>query len=403
MIDANNYIGQQFGSYIITDLINSGGFGSVFKARHAYFEDDPIVAIKILHSHLTSPGERERFIKEAQLLRKLKHPHILAILDVGFQNYVPFMILEHAAGGSLQDRIEKQADLPLPIDEAIKILKQIGEALNYAHQHQPHIVHRDLKPKNILFNTNGDALLADFGIAVILETTGTQLFGNAGTALYKAPEQFKGLVSPKIDQYALGCIAYELVAGRRPYDLEGADAIVAEYQHAKVNPDAPTKYNPLLLPHTERAILKAMAKDRNNRHSDIATFLAALQKTASQWFKEGEAYYNLKQYEMVLEAYEQVTRLEPENSVAYNNKAAALYHLKQYEAAFDACEQAIFLNPYSARSYYLKSFILCDMEKYKEALEAIEQAIFLKPHYFSDASDKKKQVLRFLEKQVDMQ
>jgi serine/threonine protein kinase len=396
MIDANNYIGQQFGNYIVAELINSGGFGCVFKAQHIILDD--VVAIKIMYSHLGLQQEHARFINEAKLLRKLKTPHILPIIDAGIQNNVPYMVTEYAAGGSLYDHIRQLAGRPFPLDRAIRIIVQVGKALQYAHEQ--HIVHRDLKPQNILFDANGNALLADFGIAAILETTGTRAVGSGGTPHYMAPEQFDGLVSVKSDQYALGCMTYELVTGRKPYDLEGANGLVAQYQHAKLDPVAPTTYNPLIPSHTEQAILKAMAKDRNNRYSDVATFLAALQKTAGQWFEEGKAYYNLKQYEIALEAYDQVARLEPDDAVAYNNKGAALYHLKQYEAALAACEQAMHLNPHYARIYYLKGYILCDMEKYTEALEALEQAISLDPRGFTDIYDKKKQVHGFLKKQT---
>ncbi|HVB26231.1 MAG TPA: serine/threonine-protein kinase [Ktedonobacteraceae bacterium] len=275
-----DYIGQQFGSYIIIELINSGGFGSVFKARHVHFENDPIVAIKILHSHISSKDEHAQFITEAKLLRKFKHPHMLPVMDVNIQNGIPYMITEYAVGGTLRNRINKQAGQPFPIVEAIRIITQVGEALQYAHQHEQHVVHCDLKPENILFNATGDALLADFGIAVILGTTGTKLLSKGGTLGYMAPEQFKGLVSPKIDQYALGCIAYELFAGRHPYNLQGANALVAEYQHSQVEPVAPSTYNPQLPAHVEIAIRVAMAKDRNNRYSNIADFLAALQNMA---------------------------------------------------------------------------------------------------------------------------
>lgn len=373
MIDAH-YIGQQFGSYTIIEAINSGTYGSVFKARHVYLKNRPIVAVKILHSHFTSQAERERFIGEAQLLSELEHPYILPIIDVGFQNGIPFMIVEYATGGTLRDRIRRQAGQPFTVDEAIRIITQVGEALHYAHSHEKHIVHRDLKPENILFNARGDALLADFGIAAILETTGTQVLGSGGTPYYMAPEQFEGKVSTRSDQYALGCIAYELLAGRRPYNLDGANAIIAQYQHAKVEPDPPTAYNPRIPAHVEQAIRKAMSKDRVNRYYDVAAFIAALAtiaappvtpvasvyqqppsrycpicgaaikpgdnfcwqcrallpsdsslhqrivnppaKTKEQWLDEGYAHYNAGRYKEAQAAYEQAIRLDPDDASA---------------------------------------------------------------------------------------
>lgn len=283
MIDAH-YIGRQFGSYIIIEAINSGTFGSVFKARHAYLNNRPIVAVKVLHSHLASQEECERFIGEAQLLSELEHQHILPIIDVGFQNGtgIPYMIVEYAAGGTLRDRIRQQAGQPFAVDEAVRIITQVGQALHYAHQHEKHIVHRDLKPENILFNDKGDALLADFGIAAVLETLRTKVLEKSGTPSYMAPEQFEGMVSTRSDQYALGCIAYELLAGCKPYHLDGANAIVAQYQHTKVEPVAPTTYNLHIPTHIEQAISKAMSKDRAYRYPDVADFIAALAKTRQQ-------------------------------------------------------------------------------------------------------------------------
>lgn len=191
-------LGRQIGNYRLIALINSGSFGKVYQGQHIIFKDEPVVAIKLLHASLHSQKEQEEFINEARVLRKLQHPHILRILDAGFQNGVPYIVTEYAEGGSLRDRLRKSNGRPLPLDEANRILSQIGQALQYAHER--HIVHRDLKPENILFNRAGDVLLADFGIAVILATTRTRLADVSGTPLYMAPEQFEGLASTKYQE-----------------------------------------------------------------------------------------------------------------------------------------------------------------------------------------------------------
>src|SRR5262249_35760883 len=156
--------------------------------------------------------------QEAQVLKKLNHPHILPIITAGVQENVAYIVTEYASGGSLRDRIKQQAGQPLPLAEVLSVLTQIGQALSYAHQQ--HVVHRDLKPANILFNAQGEALLADFGIATVLTTTETQQVDRVGTPAYMAPEQFEGMVSTKSDQYALGCVAYELLTGRKPFDSQ---------------------------------------------------------------------------------------------------------------------------------------------------------------------------------------
>src|ERR1700730_17614127 len=138
MASENPLIGKQVGNYQILAEINSGSFGSVYQGRHVVFEDDPIVAIKLLHSTLHSQQERTEFIKEAQVLKKLQHPHILRILDAGFQDGTPYLVTEYASGGSLRDRLLRYNGQPLPLSEAIRILTQIGEALHYVHEQ--HIV-----------------------------------------------------------------------------------------------------------------------------------------------------------------------------------------------------------------------------------------------------------------------
>src|SRR5437588_8450217 len=134
MANENPLIGKQIGNYHILAEINSGSFGSVYQGRHVVFEDDPVVAIKLLHSTLRSQQEQTEFIKEAQVLKKLQHPHILRILDAGFQDGIPYFVTEYAAGGSLRDRLLTSKGQPLPVEGAIHILTQICEALHYIHE-----------------------------------------------------------------------------------------------------------------------------------------------------------------------------------------------------------------------------------------------------------------------------
>src|SRR5450755_1174680 len=231
MAEEDSSIGKIIGNYRITAELGSGGFADVYLAQHIIFADKPAVAIKLLYARLKLK-EREHFIQEAQFLHRLQHPHILPVLDAGFQDGTPYIIMEYAAKGSLQDRLDRQSGKPLPLAEGITIISDIGAALHYAHQQN--IVHRDLKPDNILFNAKGEALLADFGLATILSSARTMQVGSAGTPAYMAPEMFDGRVSVKSDQYTLGCIAYELLTGRKPFDLEGLPIYAAQYQHAKV-------------------------------------------------------------------------------------------------------------------------------------------------------------------------
>ncbi len=218
MANDDPWIGKQVGNYRIIEIITSGAFGCVYKGKHLLFEFDPVVTIKLPHAILPEE-ERSEFRKEAQLQRQIRYQHILPIVDAGFQNGIPYIVSMYAAGGSLRGHLGKRNGQPLPLEEAFVILMHVGQALHYAHQYQPSVVHRDLKPENILFDEKENVLLANFGIAVLLSSIRTGFFGSGGTPPYVAPEQFEGLASPKSDQYALGCIAYELVTGRKLFSV----------------------------------------------------------------------------------------------------------------------------------------------------------------------------------------
>jgi len=271
MSSENSHIGRSLGNYRITGEIGSGGFGNVYQGQHAILTERT-VAIKQLHAHLVSPEEREQFLEEARLLERLKHPHILHIFDVGIHDGFPYLVAEYAPNGSLRDRLNKSTSNPLSIEEALAILSQVGQALHYAHQQN--VIHRDLKPANILFNAKGEVLLADFGIATTLSTTSITHAAIIGTPPYMAPEQFQGSVSKESDQYSLGCIAYELSTGRVPFTA--SDFFAIGFDHMTKAPIPPTQLNPYLPVHIERAILKALAKQRGDRHADVNAFIAAL-------------------------------------------------------------------------------------------------------------------------------
>ncbi len=375
MMEQDNYIGQPFGNYRLVEQLDCGSFGCVYRAEHLHLKTRT-AAIKILHAHLASQKQREGFFQEADLLERLQHPHILHILDVGIQHGFPYLMMEYCSAGSLRQRLKRQRSQPLPVEEALTILTQVGQALEYVHQQN--VVHRDLKPENILFNTKGEALLADFGIAKMLATIGVQQGTITGTPAYMAPEQFRGTASREGDQYALGCIAYELLTGQKPFTA--SDMVSMMYKHVTEQPVAPRDRNSHIPVHIEQAVLRAMAKEREARHADVTTFIRALQKTAQQFLKEGDSLYRHKRYEEALTAYEQAIRLDPNNAVAHYNKGNTLNDLKRHKEALAACEQAISLDPNYALAYNNKGNDLCSLKRYEEALGACEQAIRLNPN-----------------------
>ncbi len=267
-------IPQSIGKYRIQKEIASGSFGRVYLADDTSRNDYP-VAIKLMHmAHLTSLHESNSFLQEAQLLTLLRHPYIIPVLDLGIEEEIPYLVMEYAQNGSLYDRLKEIAPRPLLIKDVLTMLGQVGAALQYAHQQN--VIHRDLKPANILFNAQGDALLADFGIATMLSNSiksGTVV----GTPYYMAPERFRGTISKESDQYALGCIAYQAMTGCLPFD--SLDFIALGFKHLSETPIPPSELNRLIPLTVEAAILKAMAKERTQRFPDIRSFVDALRGT----------------------------------------------------------------------------------------------------------------------------
>jgi serine/threonine protein kinase len=264
---------KRIGTYELLRELARGSFGRVYLARHAVLTNR-IVAIKLmLSAPLSSAEKQESFLQEARFLEMLKHPHILPIIDVSFHEDIPYLVTEYEASGSLRDRLNQRLPDVFPLEESLGVLFQIGQALQYAHQQ--HIIHRDLKPENILFNAQGNALLTDFGISTMLSTASIKNVDNDGTPAYMAPEQFRGTISKESDQYALGCIAYELFTGHPPFSAP--DFFALGFKHLMEPPLAPTIFNPQLPAHISQAVLKALAKERTNRFPDVRAFIEALQ------------------------------------------------------------------------------------------------------------------------------
>ena len=376
----NSYIGRQIGNYRIIEELASGSFGRVYKGVHIFLSKR-VVAIKLLQRmYLGSEKEREGFLQEAQFLEILKHSHILPIYDVGIDDGIPYFVAEYAPNGSLRDLLQQHYPHPLHVDKVVSILTQVGDALHHAHQQN--IIHRDLKPENILFDAQGEALLADFGLAVLLETARTSPVNLIGTPLYMAPEQFDGMISKRSDQYALAVIAYEMVTGRNPFIAPSAVAMALK--HKLEQPVAPTQFNTYLPVPVEQAILKAMSKERSDRYPDVSAFIAAIhmsaiQKSKEQWLDEGNQLYNHAHYQEALKAYERAIQLDPGFAEAHDARGDALFSLNRSQEALAAYEQAIHLDASFAHAYEGKGNLLYNLKHYYEALEAYEQAIRLDP------------------------
>lgn len=380
---------KRLGNYQILKSLGVGGFGEVSQAEHLYFHN--IVAIKILRDRHASQKERADFIGEARKLKDLTHRYILPVIDVGDEQGVLYMVMEYAPGGSLRDRLKKHSNQLLPLQETLTILWQIGQALHFLHQQKEPFVHRDLKPENILFNERGEALLADFGLTTILSGGKTTRFDDkVGSPDYMAPEQFDGIVSVKSDQYALGCIAYELLTGQHPFPvptnmLSDQRWMTLYVQHYKATPEAPTKLNPQLLSSIDEVILKAMAKNRNHRHKDVLTFVELLRKppplSFEQQYSEGNKLYVEKKYGDAITAYQQAIQLKPDSADVHVNMGIAYYQLGKYNEAIAAFERALGYQSEYVKAHYHKGLAHSQLGQHKQAAMAYQETVRTDPNH----------------------
>src|SRR5438876_7673603 len=159
--EMNGHIGQQLGNYRLIRLLGKGGFAQVYLGEHVYLKTP--AAIKLLQTKVTNPEDLEAFLKEAQTIAQLVHPHIVRVMDFGVEGETPFLVMDYAAGGTLRQRHAKGIQVALPT--IVSYVKQVTEALQYAHEEK--FVHRDVKPENILVGRRDAVLLSDFGIALI--------------------------------------------------------------------------------------------------------------------------------------------------------------------------------------------------------------------------------------------
>jgi serine/threonine protein kinase len=222
-------IGDRVSDYVIERLLGEGGMATVYLARHEVLDQQ--VAIKILDPEVArKSGVKERFIQEANIQANLKHQHIVSVLTATkTASETPVLVMEYLNGESLSEVLQRR--ITLPVDDAIKIMEQVLAAVGYAHQSG--VIHRDLKPSNIMVMANGEAKVTDFGIAKVLGSTKLTRTGTAmGSAHYMSPEQIRRpeSVDARSDIYSLGCVFYEVLAGRPPFGEKDASGTESDYE-----------------------------------------------------------------------------------------------------------------------------------------------------------------------------
>src|SRR5690606_29320371 len=258
--------------YEVLETIGRGGMGTVYKARQRNL--DRIVAIKMLSEELASDPEfRARFQQEATVVARLNHPNIVQIHDIEVHGNTFCIIMEYVDGENLQAKIDR--DVTLPENEIVTIGAQVARALAYAHSRG--VIHRDIKPDNIHVTPKGVAKVMDFGIARFLDSKlKTQTGISMGTPKFMSPEQVTGKnVDGQTDLYSLGICLYYCLAGRPPF--EGENAISVATRHLYEQPEPPSKLNPSISPAVEKAILKALEKQKNNRYKTGTEMADALE------------------------------------------------------------------------------------------------------------------------------
>jgi eukaryotic-like serine/threonine-protein kinase len=264
-------LGQQLGNYRLTRLLGQGSFAEVYLGVHTLL--GTTVAIKVLHTQVTE-DDVTQFQQEALLLASLRHPHIIRILDFGLDRQTPYLVMDHAPNGNLRTRHARGT--VLPVSTVVDYVKQIAQALQYAHDRK--VIHRDIKPENMLLGENNQILLSDFGIALITQSSREQSTKDmAGTVAYMAPEQIQAHPRPQSDQYSLGIVAYEWLCGTRPF--QGSLAEIA-IKHSVTLPQSPRQHSPTLSPDIEYVILTSLAKQPEKRFASVSAFATALEQAS---------------------------------------------------------------------------------------------------------------------------
>ncbi|HEX3049523.1 MAG TPA: serine/threonine-protein kinase, partial [Aggregatilineaceae bacterium] len=277
----NDLLGQTLGGrYRFEELLGEGTFAYVFRVYDV--QRRVVLAAKVLRRDIAQePAFLERFKREAAVLSRLQHPHIVRYYDTVELEDVTFILMDYIQGRTLLD-ILGSAPEPLKPAASLVYLTPLVAALHFAHSEG--VIHRDLKPANILISENGTLYVTDFGIARILSDASTLTIGGmVGTPLYMAPEQITGQpVTPATDIYALGVLVYQMVTGELPFRGVSSDAVGSTaseriaYEQVNSQPPRPTRINPSLNPAVEDVILRCLKKEPTRRYPSASDFYDAI-------------------------------------------------------------------------------------------------------------------------------
>ena len=272
---------EKFNRYYLIKTLNK-------KYSHSTYLASPIdkpghqVVLNVFASSLFRfpfPREHENLLQKVQRIQQLQHPRFMSILDMGIEEEQLFVVREYLPNESLRVRLKKLFPDRLKLGDALTIVLQVGEALAYAHEYD--VVHGSVKPENILFDTSGQVVLTDFSLVSEMDAIIRDQVAEEYGFCYLAPEQFEGIYDARSDQYALGCMVYELITGRLPFAVR---SLKASRKHQCNVRSAPLfeSMTDLHLPHSfEAAIFKALARDPAERFFDFSLFLEVIQSVLS--------------------------------------------------------------------------------------------------------------------------
>jgi serine/threonine protein kinase/Flp pilus assembly protein TadD len=261
------------GSYTLERELGRGGMATVFLAQDTKHHRP--VALKVLHPELAATLGSERFLREIQIAARLQHPHILPLYDSGQADTLLYYVMPYVEGESLRDRLNHEKQLP--VEDAVRIGRDMAAALDYAHRHG--VVHRDIKPENVMLH-EGEAIVTDFGIAKAVSAAGgeslTQIGMAVGTPAYMSPEQASGEREPdgRSDIYSLGCVLYEMLTGSAPFTGATVQALIMKRFTDPVPSVRATRS--VVTADLEQVVTKALAKDPTDRFETANLLVHAL-------------------------------------------------------------------------------------------------------------------------------
>src|SRR5438093_350762 len=282
--------------YLIEREIGRGGMATVYLAQDLKHRRP--VAVKILHPHLAANLGPERFHREVEIAARLSHPHILPLHDSGEADGFVYYVMPYVQGESLRGRLTREGKLPL--NEALRITREVAGALGYAHGQG--VIHRDIKPENVMLH-EGEAMVTDFGIAKAISASAgerlTETGTSLGTASYMSPEQASAehTIDGRSDIYSLACMLFEMLAGEPPYTGPTAQAIVVK-RFTEPVPSIRSRM-PAVPEAVDRAITRALARDPADRFGSVEQFIQALESGTEHRLPAGSTTVVIAQHPVV--------------------------------------------------------------------------------------------------------